>query len=107
MKKLKYDKRYITKVLNSIPHHTLRRMKSCIRIGYTAEQFMQEFKVIESVADIVYSKYLIPETHPIDPRLGSKTEPYYEKESDMMIPEYKLEDLTGDELEIAKKSWEE
>lgn len=107
MKKIKYDKRYITKVLNSIPDHKLRRMKSCIRIGYTKEQIMKEFKIIESFADIVYDKYIIPEIHPVEARLGSKTEPYYKKESDMIIPEYKLEDLTGDELKIANKDYGE
>lgn len=108
----KYSKGYITRVFNSVPPHKLRKMKSCIKIGYTVDQLVKEFRVLESVAHIVYDRYVIPEKGVIENRLGYKNESYYEKESDMIIPDYKLEDLTGEEKYIAKnlskfkKKWE-
>jgi hypothetical protein len=105
--KTKYPKAYVTRVLNSIPGSQLLTMKHCVQIGYTPSKLIKEFRVKESWAQIVYFLYKIPEKGPIEHRLGSKTEPYYEKESDMIIPEYKLEDLTGDELKMSEKLWEE
>lgn len=96
-----YAKSYVTKVLNSIPDSQLRTMKNCVKVGYTPAKLQKRFLIIDSWAQIVYRLFKPPEIGPIEARLGSKREPYYEKESDMIIPEYKLEDLKGDELEIA------
>ena len=84
-----YSKRYITRVINSIPPSQLKIYKECIKIGYTW-------------AIILYQKYKPPSREKFAV-MGSKTEPYYEKEEDMTIPEYKLEDLTGEEKYLAKK----
>lgn len=107
-----YSKRYVTKVINSIPPSQLKLYKECIKIGYTAHKLEREFRLPEVWAAILYEKY-----KPISKEklavIGSKTEPYYEKEEDMTIPEYKVEDLTGEEKYLAKKrlpnswKWEE
>lgn len=101
----KYPKAYVTRVLNSIPESQLLTMKACVQIGYTPSKLIREFRILESWAEIVYNLYRIPEKGPIEHRLGSKTEPYYQKESDMIIPEYRLEDLKGDELKIANGTY--
>jgi len=103
--KTKYPKAYITRVLNSIPGSQLLTMKDCVQIGYTPSKLIKDFRVKETWAEIVYEVYRIPDKGSIQKPMGSKTEPYYKMESDMIIPEYRLEDLTGDELKIANGTY--
>ena len=97
-----YSKRYITRVINSIPPSQLKIYKECIKIGYTVYELERRFRLPETWAIILYQKYKPPSREKFAV-MGSKTEPYYEKEEDMTIPEYKLEDLTGEEKYLAKK----
>ena len=100
--KWKYSKGYVTRVLNSIPSSQLRTMKECVKVGYSIYQLEKEFKLPESWAVVVYQKYGLPDRSQYKV-LGNKAEPYYETEEDMTIPEYKLEDLQGEEKYLAKK----
>lgn len=100
--KWKYSKRYVTKVLNSIPSSQLRLYKECVKIGYDSYRLEREFKISELWAVILYQKYKLPSKDKLA-EIGSKIEPYYETEEDMTIPEYKLEDLQGEEKYLSKK----
>lgn len=51
-------------------------------------------------SDVIdYIKYYIS-GYSLNSCLGHKIEPYYEKESDMIIPEYTYEELSKEEKEI-------
>jgi hypothetical protein len=108
-----FSKSHKNKVLNKYPLSMVRRIRSFIKAGFSAQELIDRFKVTEYEANVFYiefSESLIIEENRI---IGYKTQPYYEEEFPPK-PVYRLEDLEAEEKMISKKdtstklwTWEE
>ena len=97
-----YPKGYVTKILNKIPLSRRVAMKACVKTGCGIDYLMERYDLCKKHATVVYIEYK-PKDPSAPAQIGSKTEPYYEKEINE-LPIYKLEDLTGEEKYISKQN---
>jgi len=91
-----YALSYLTR--NKKPLNPIRRY---IKTGVSYDQFIELYPFPEEVAKVLYVMYSgKQDMRPI--YFGHKKEPYYEGDYPPEIPDYKPEDLSGEELLILK-----
>jgi hypothetical protein len=97
-----YKERYANRILNSLPTKTHANIRVAIRNGHSISELMRDFPILkEYQAKFLYFHYKGRDFTTRAVKLGVKDEPYYEGDFPV-IPEYKLEDLVGEEKAIAK-----
>ena len=97
-----YKRQYISRILSSLPTKTLVNIKVAIKSGHTIDDLMKDFPILKAYqARFLYFYYKERDFSTRAVKLGHKDEPYFEGDFPV-IPEYKLEDLTGEEKAIAK-----
>lgn len=99
-----YAKAFITKVLNSVPPTQLVTMRAYVKAGYNVDELMRTFRIPEYTAKVVFEKYSPTTGIEYDSALGFKKGPYYDEDPPERLV-YKLEDLTGEEKFISKKTY--
>lgn len=88
--------RYLTR--NKKPLAAIRKF---IKSGISYNEFIEIYQYPEEVARVLYAMYSHNESdRPV--HFGHKREPYYEGEYPSEMPDYKVEDLSGEELLILK-----
>jgi hypothetical protein len=90
------------KAYNRVPGSTILLIKHYIKAGHGCIDIFNNFKVTKEEADIFYLDFH-NKSSVIKVELGSKNVQYY-KEEIIKIPKYSINDLKGEELEIAKQN---
>lgn len=81
---------------------TILLIKTYIKAGYGSSDIFKNFNVTQKEAEIFYIDFSYnPSVGMVD--LGHKNVPYYTEEV-IDKPSYSIDDLTGDEYEIAKQN---
>ena len=96
-----YKMQYANRILNSLATKTHANIRVAIRAGHTIDELMRDFPIKEYQAKFLYFYYKQKDFSTRAVKLGHKDEPYFEGDFPV-VPEYKLEDLTGEEKMIAK-----
>jgi hypothetical protein len=96
-----YKRQYANRILSSLANKTHANIRVAIRSGHTISDLMRDFPIKEYQAKFLYFHYKQKDFSTRAVKLGHKDEPYFEGDFPM-IPEYRVEDLTGEEKMIAK-----
>ena len=93
-------------ILNALRYLTCNKkplapIRKFIKSGIRYDEFIEVYRLPEEVAKVLYVMYSHNEfDRPV--YFGHKNEPYYEGEYPSEMPDYKIEDLSGEELLILK-----
>jgi len=93
-------------ILNALRYLTRNKkslvpIRTFIKSGITYNEFIEVYPLPEEVAKVLYVMYSHNESdRPV--YFGHKNEPYHEGEYPSEMPDYKIEDLSGEELLILK-----
>ena len=96
-----YKAPYANRILSSLATKTHANIRVAIRSGHTIDELMRDFPLKLYQAKFLYFHYKKADFSTRAIKLGHKDEPYFEGDFPV-IPEYRLEDLTGEEKMIAK-----
>jgi hypothetical protein len=97
-----YKRQYANRIISSLPTKTHANIRVAIRNGHTIDDLMRDFPILKAYqAKFLYFYYKEMDFSTRAVKLGHKDEPYFEGDFPV-IPEYRLEDLTGEEKVIAK-----
>ena len=95
-----YKIQYGNRILSSLATKTHANIRVAIRNGHTIDDLMRDFPLKEYQAKFLYFYYKEIDFSTRAAKLGHKDEPYFEGDFPM-IPEYRVEDLKGEEKKIA------
>lgn len=98
----KYSKFIAKRALSKIPYSEVENLCFLIRSGSTIVDISKKFNISYKYASTLFLKYSIQEKK-YQKVIGSKTEPYYQREDDYQLPQYTAKSLKGVELRMYKR----
>jgi hypothetical protein len=97
-----YTKEEREKYFSSVSSKRLLTIKRYIKVGYNLTDLMSTYNLSKDQAIFFYLMFEPTKKKEAHSLLGNKKEPYYDGEFPSELPEYTVDDLEGEELEILK-----